>query len=247
MTKTLIKTGIGLSFVLLALVLAYFFPWNQINWGKVSLAQDRSVTVVGTAQSQKTNEIASFTAGVNAVNDNKEKAVAEVNEKVTALIASVKQFGIADKDIKTQNMNIYQNQETYYEDGVQKQRLGQWNVSNSVEVTLREVARAQELTDILSKSNANNVYGPNFSLDDGNNAETGLTEAALKDAREKAEVIAKASGAKLGKVVTVTEGGVSTQYPVFAMKDSAMGGGGSPVEVGSTTVSKSITVTFELK
>jgi len=235
MNKLLIPSTTLFGIVVLVAGLLYFSPWKV-----------RTVTVTGSAQSQKTNEMASYTAGVNAVNDSKEKAVAEVNEKVTALVQSIKQFGIADKDIKTQNLNIYQNQETYYEDGVQKQRLGQWNVNNSIEITLREIGKAQELTDLLSKSGANNVYGPNFSLDESNSKDTGLTELAIKDAREKADVIAKASGAKLGEVVEVVEGGISTNYPMYAAKADGMGGG-APVEVGSTTVSKSVTVTFELR
>ncbi len=240
MNKLLVNTGIGLVFTALILGAIYFIPWT------FGLRQGRTVTVTGMAQSQKTNEIARFTAGVNAVNDNKEKAVAEVGEKVTALIQSVKQFGIADKDIQTQNMNIYQTQEQYYEGGSQKQRLGQWNVSNTIEITLREVGKAQELTDLLSKSGANNVYGPNFSIDEGSNKDMGLTEEAIKDARTKAAAMAQASGAKLGKVLAVSEGGSSANYPVYSMKAEGMGGA-TPVEPGSTTVSKSVTVTFELR
>jgi uncharacterized protein YggE len=241
MTKAFIKLGMGIVGIAGLLAAIYFIPWQ------LSLRQPRSVTVTGTAKSQKNNEIATFTAGVNSVNDDKSKAVAEVNEKVTALVQSVKQFGIADKDIKTQNLNIYQTQEQYYEEGTQKQRLGQWNVGNSIEITLRDVAKAQELTDLLSKSGANNVYGPNFSLDDSQDASSELTAQAVANAREKAEGMAKASGARLGKVVTIADGGAITDSPMYAMKAEGMGGGGSPVEAGSTTVTKTVTVTFELR
>jgi uncharacterized protein YggE len=112
----------------------------------------RSVTVVGEASNQEANQVASYNAGVNAVNDNKDAAIKEVNDKVSAMIESVKGFGIEDKDIKTSNLNIYQNQESFYEEGsgAQKQRLGQWNVSNSVEIKLRDIARASELAELLS-------------------------------------------------------------------------------------------------
>ncbi len=68
----------------------------------------------------------------------------------------------------------------------------------------------------------------------------------MKDAREKAEIMAKASGRKLGKVINISEGqGGSSIYGGLMMADKAMGG--SPVETGSATVSKSLGVVFELK
>jgi uncharacterized protein YggE len=68
-----------------------------------------------------------------------------------------------------------------------------------------------------------------------------------KDAREKATLIAKASGRKLGKVVTVNDGGtVSNIYPMYRSIKAADGmGGGAVSEPGSATVSKSMTVVFE--
>jgi len=73
-----------------------------------------------------------------------------------------------------------------------------------------------------------------------------LFDEAMKNAKEKAEAVAKSSGRKLGKVLSVTEGGTSNAYPVmYAAKDSM--GGGASVEPGSSTVSKSVTVVFELK
>jgi len=73
-----------------------------------------------------------------------------------------------------------------------------------------------------------------------------LYDMAIKDAREKAESIAKASGRTLGKVISVNDGNTSSVYPMYAMKDSA-GGGGAVTEPGSTTVYKNLTVVFELK
>lgn len=232
--------GVWIGGVLVVLGALYFFPW-KITWN-----QPRTITVVGEATNQAANEVATFNAGVSAVNDNKEMAVKEVNNQIAAIIESVKAFGIEEKDIKTQNMNIYQNQETYYDNGTQKQRLGQWNVSNTVEITLRKVDRASELADLLSKSGANNVWGPNFALDASNRASDALTEQAIENAREKADKMATAMGAKLGKVVTVVEGSNGGVVMPYARMEGA-GGGGVPTQAGSTTVSKSVSVTFELK
>jgi hypothetical protein len=84
-------------------------------------------------------------------------------------------------------------------------------------------------------------------LDEDNKAANGLFDEAIKDAKTKAESMAKASGRKLGKVLNVTEGASSSG--VYPMYDRAMGAGGvaAPIEPGSQTVSKTVTVVWELR
>lgn len=240
-----LSVAILVSSVLLVVLVAIggmFLP----SWGKLTFTPPRTVTVVGEAKSQEKSQIAVFSAGVNAFNDDKTTAVNDVNKKVEAIIESVKEFGVAAADVKTQSLNIYQNQEQYYEDGRQKYRAGQWNVSNTVEIRLKDVDRASSLANILTKSGANNVYGPNFTFDDTSEQATALLDSAFKNAKEKAAKVAVSTGKKLGNVISVTEAGASAQQvPMYRMEGG--GGGGAAVEPGSGTVSKSVTVTFEIE
>lgn len=225
--------------IVLVLLLVWIVPWSKINWGRITWQPSEVITVNGEAKTQERNQIASFSAGVMVQNMDKKEAIAEVNTKINDLIKSVKDFGIAEADIKTQSIS-------YYQEPKGGQNPGQWQVSNTIEIILRSVDKATELTDLLSKSGANNVYGPSFGMDDTNKIEKSLYEAAMVDAKEKAESIAKASGRKLGKVLSVSDGGTTNNYPIYAAKlDSGMGG--AATETGSTTVYKSLTVVFELK
>lgn len=229
--------------VALTAIGAQFLP----SWGAIVFKSPKTVTVVGEGKSQEKSQIAVFSAGVSAFSDDKDAAVADVNKKVEAIITSVQEFGVTTADIKTQNLNIYQNQESYYEDGRQKYRPGQWNVSNSVEIKLRDVDRAAALASLLTKSGATNVYGPNFSFDDTSDQSTELFDAAYKNAVEKAQKVAASTGKSLGDVVNVTEAGASVQsVPIYRMEGGG-GGGGGAITPGSGTVIKTVTVTFELK
>jgi len=238
-------TGIVVAAVILAIL--FFFPWKMITWGKIVMSPERMVTVSGYAESKEKNQIANYSAGVNAVKDNKDEAVKEVNDKIAAITQAVKDFGVAVEDIQTQSTSVYQRQETYYDDGVQKSKPGQWDVNNTISITLRDIERAAGLADLLTKSGATNVYGPNFQLDSSKKAEDSLMADAIADAKVKAEAIAKASGTSLDKIISVSEGasnGVS--YPLYAL-DGRGGGGGAAVEPGSTSVSKTVTVVWSLK
>jgi hypothetical protein len=246
MMKNAVMTLFG---VVVVLAVLYFFPWSLITWGKVIMSPERIVTVTGYAESKEKNQIANFNAGVNAVKDNKEEAVKEVNDKINAITQAVKDFGVDPADIRTQSMSVYQRQDSVYESGVQRSRPGQWDVNNTITVTLRDVNRASAMADLLTKSGATNVYGPNFQLDTSAKVEDSLMADAVADAKVKAEAMAKASGTSLDRVVSVVEGssgGVS--YPVmYAAKTDSMGGGGSSLEVGSTKISKTVTVVWSLK
>lgn len=233
-------------FMILLVAAALLVPWRNVNWGKISYVPAETITVTGEAKSFEKNQIASYNAGVDAVNDNKDLAIKDVNDKVGAIIKAVKEFGVSEADIKTQSLNIYQNEEMYYDNGVQKSRKGQWRVNNNIEIILRDVSKASALADTLNNSGATNVNGPNFRMDDTTQAERGLYDVAMKDAREKAEIIAKASGRSLGKVLTVNEGSANGSVVPMSAQDSR-GGGGAPVEVGSGTVYKTLSVSFDMK
>lgn len=241
------KKNIGTTVVtvLVVLGLVYLLPMDMISWGKLEMGMDRTVTVTGQATGQVKNEIASFSAGVTALNESKDEAVAEVNGKVEQMVESVKDFGVDEKDIKTQNLSIFQQEE--YDQQTRKTVKGQWRVSNNVEVILREVDRASELADLLASSGATNVSGPRLRPDENANGEDVLFSAAVADARVKAEKAAVAAGARLGKVISVVEGGSNNVVQPMLELAASGRGGGAPIEPGSTTASKTVTVVFEMK
>jgi len=246
MVKGITKFINGLIVLGLVLALLYLFPWKNITWGKVVMSPERLITVSGYAESAEKNQIARFSAGVNAVKDNKDEAVKEVNGKIDIITKSVKDFGVDVADIQTQSMSVYQRQDTVYEGGVQKSKPGQWDVNNTIEIILRDIERANDLADLLTKGGATNIYGPNFQLDTSKKAEDTLIGQAVADAKVKAEIMAKAAGGTLDKVISISEGsGSSPVYPLYAMSEAK--GGGAAMEPGSTKISKTVTVIWSLK
>ena len=236
--------AIFLSSVSLAIILLvgiFVIPWRGVSWGVLRTLPANTVVVTGEAKTEQQNQIATYTAGASAVNDDKQTAMNEVNRKMDAIVQALMTFGIRAEDMKTQNLNVNQSEESYYQDGVQKSRPGQWRVSNTVEIKLRDVSRAQGLTDILTKSGATNIYGPNYSLDDTNTAANTLMGKALDDAKAKAALMAGSGGRKLGPVVSIVENYTPQTYYGGG---GGIGGGGQP---GTNTVTKTLTVTFELQ
>ncbi|MBU0572285.1 SIMPL domain-containing protein [Patescibacteria group bacterium] len=245
MRKHPVKKIIVFKVALMAILLVgvFLIPWRFVNWGKLEILPASTITVSGEASLEEMSQIASFTAGVTAINDDKETAVDEVNQVIGDVISAVKSFGIAEEDIQTRSLSVHQIQEPFIEDEARRVELGQWSANNTIEVTLRDVDKASALADLLNESGATSVQGPNFSLDDTQESEVVLLEEAINNAREKAEKIAESSGRKLGKIVTVSEG----QQTSGIFKGLEMDTGIAPIEPGTETVYKTVTVTFELR
>src|SRR3989344_7683013 len=106
---------------------------------------DAKVTVIGEAKSEQKTQVATFNAGVMVVLNDKDGAVAEVNSKMELIIKSVKEFGVDANDIKTQSLSIYKQEQP---------TNGEWRISNDISIKLRDIGKASELADLLTKSRA---------------------------------------------------------------------------------------------
>lgn len=237
-------------FTLILLLGIRLMPWDRVNWGKIEMLPGSAITVTGEAKEQVASQIAHFTAGITVTNQDKQTAVNEVNQTMEKIIKVVKDFGISEKDIQTQTVSVHQ-----YEDGPVKiltyppqTRNGgkKWRANNSIEIILRDIDKASELADLLSDTDATNVSGPRFTLDDTQQAEVDLLKSAIDNAREKAKEIAKASDRRLGKVLSVSEGISSRPGPILRTMEIGIDAG-APIEPGTETVYKTVTVIFELK
>ncbi|EKD99931.1 MAG: hypothetical protein ACD_22C00132G0002 [uncultured bacterium] len=214
------------------------------SMGLVSLGKTRTITVKGTASSKIDNQVATFNVGVNVTKAVKTTAVKEMNDRMDNIISSVKNFGILEEDIKTTYISVYQ--QSNWDPTSQKSTLGDWIASSNIDIKLRDTSKADELSALLSSLETDNVYGPNFAVEDENVNDAEILAKAVANATEKAMVIAKANGKNLGSILSITEG--YNAYDSNMYYSEGLGGGGAESMVpGTTDISKTVTVTFSLR
>lgn len=234
--------------VLLALSVAYLFYSGQIHWGSFEITPASTVTVTGTSKLDTSPQVANFTATVSVSNDDKDKATSEVNTKMTDLVNSLKNFGINDSDIQTAQISVYENaQPEIMIYPPRPTNTKKWQASNTITIKLRDTTKTSALSDLLDKSGATGVSGPNFSVEDTKTSDNELLTRAIDDAKSKAQTLAKAGGRTLGRMITVTEGASSQPYPLYAAVGKADSSVSTPVEPGTQTLTKTVTVIFELR
>lgn len=232
--------------VLFAIVAVYLFPWSKIKIGSNPLFPKDTITVTGESQGKQTNQKASFYASISSNNDDKQKALDEVNTKMTSLITELKTLGIPAEDIQTQNLGVNEKPVSY---PVPVDTTKKWTANNTITVTVNDTSKVQGVADLLT-INATNVSGPNYTVDNTTDTQADTLAEAIGNAKKKAEKIAAASGRTLGNAIKIDEGG-NYGYPIPLMERSGTVSSDTktvpPVEPGSQTVYKTVTVTFELK
>lgn len=209
----------------------------------------RTITVVGAGKVFLTPDIAKITVGAEATAPTVSDAKSQVDVQIKAILNALKELGIEDKDIQTSNYSIYFDRNASivkYPEAMPEAQSG-YNVSNTLQVTVRDISTVGDVLDAVIEAGANQVYGIHFTVSENALWEGQAREKAIADARTRAQELAKLSGVELGKVVSVSEViGGNTYYPVADRAAYGMGGG-SDIAVGELEMSTQVQVIFEIK
>jgi len=222
--------------------IAVWQPWKGTN---------RTINVTAEGKTKGVPDVSKITAGVEVTKATANEAQTEATIKLEKIIQAVKDKGVADKDIQTQAVST----SPKYDYQGNMAVTGYYGRAMAT-ITVRDMAKADEILGALTPAGANSVYGPQLTFSDEmlKSLEDQARESAVKNAKEKAEKLALASGAKIGKVVSIEEqpsGGI--YYPVFAAESAAdlkSAAGGAPVnaiEPGENDITISVNVTYSLR
>ncbi len=208
--------------------------------------QDRAaqITVRGSGSVQARPDTLVINIGVTQQEQTVNTAQSKVSEVMGQMEEKLKAAGVAEQDYRTTVYNVEPVMDFSAAEKGQPSpgTLVGFRVTNMLEVTLRDPARAPELIDALTSAGANTIYGINYTLADAETLAKQAYDEAVKDAEERAERLATLSGQKLGRIVSISEASAAVPGPVYGEKGAAGGGGFAP---GQQTVQVDVIVTYE--
>ncbi len=215
-------------------------------------ATNRTITVVGRGEVKAAPDIARVNLGVEVTAPTVTAAMDDGEQRMKDVLAALKAAGIAAKDIQTSNFSINferQNPEPRVESapGVTNTVEGVYRVNNMVQVTLRDMTAVGDVIDAAAKSGANNVWGVSFELENTDKLEAQAREAAVTNARARAESLAELNGVKVGEVIAISEVIGASPAPMFDEAARAMGGGGVSVEPGEVSFSTQLQIVYGIQ
>lgn len=192
-------------------------------------------------------DMAMITLGVMTEGKTAAEAMAANATRMTAVVASLKKAGIAEKDIQTSNLNL--NPQYRYEENKPPILVG-YQVSNQVSVRVLDLKKLGAAVDATVNAGANQVHGISFGLVDPTAAENAAREAAVKALTAKADLYAKATGHRVSRLVSLSEGGGYTPRPPMPMMEMQAARGfakdSTPVQGGELTVRIDISGLYEV-
>ena len=156
---------------------------------------------------------------------------------MTSVLAAIKDAGIADKDVQTSRLSL---QPQYDPNKAGAAHLLGFQVTNQVTVKIHDIDNLPVILDRAIAAGANEMSGIEFLVSEQSKLLDQARDEAIADARRKAEIYAHAAGAKVGHVVSITEGGGAA--PPIA-RDARRRRSG---RAGRADAARQVTVSYEL-
>ena len=203
-------------------------------------AAERTVTVTGEA----TVGVAPDTAVIRIGVSSQEKTAREAGEanarQMTSVLAAIKASGIAERDIQTSRLSL---QPQYDPNKGGTARLTGFQATNQVTVRIRDIDSLPTVLDRAIGAGANEMSGIEFVVSEQSKLLDQARDDAIADARRKAELYARAAGAKVGQVVSISEEGPAPPQP---RPMQAVRAGAVPVAPGEQTLRAVVSVSYQL-
>ena len=212
-------------------------------------APEHTISVSGTGRVILAPDVADLRLGVSIQRTTVKAARADAATAMTAVIAALKNAGIADKDIQTSAISLQPQYD--YSNNSSQPRLTGYFFSNSVAATIRDLDKLGDAIDGALAAGATTLDSVSFRVDDQTKAESQARAAAMADARKKADALASAAGVTISGVSSISETIAPTPYPIMYGATDAAGAAApksvaTPVQVGTNEVDVTVAVTYRI-
>lgn len=222
-----------------------------------------TIVVSGDGEVYASPDIASLSFSVRDTKKTVAEAQAEVEKKIAASLAFLKESGVDEKDVQTTGTTFYPQYQYYdntcridvgldysYCPPAKAPVITGYEMSETVSVKVRAIDNVGKLIAGLGNIGVTDLSGPNFAIDNEDVLKEEARGEAIAKAKAKAEALAKDLGVRLGDIVSFSESGNS---PVYYYGKAEMGmGGAAPmadmsVSQGENKVVSNVTITYEIR
>lgn len=221
----------------------------------VASAQERPreavIMVSGEGEAKLAPDMAIMSLAVVKQAETAEKALADNNSAMAAVLADLKGTGIEERDLQTSGFSIapQYRQDKKADGSFEPPVIVGYQVTNSLTLRIRDLAKLGEVIDRSVKLGINQGGEINFTNDDPDAAIAAARKAAMEEAVAKAKTLTEAAGVSLGRVIEISENFARPMpqqlyrvaaAPMMKEADSV------PIASGENTYTVTVNVTFGL-
>ena len=160
--------------------------------------------ISATGEVTRVPDVAIITAGVVSRAASATAAMQDSADRMQKVLGALKRAGVDDRDMQTSSVSL--SPEYRYPENQTPQLVG-YTGSNQLTIKFRDIRNSGKILDALVNQGANQINGPNLTID---KPEAALDEAranAIAMGRARAELYARSLGLRIVRVVSVSESG----------------------------------------
>jgi uncharacterized protein len=251
-----------LGTVLLAMVIAALGAYSVLTMRTAEITEKMpaNISITGEGEVKVKPDVAQFYFSVTADGKTADEAQKASADKINAVLGFLKEQGVSEADIKTDNYNLFP--KVTYDYGTEpcdwncppaKEIPDGFEVSQSVSVKVRDLSKSGPLLAGVGERGATGISSLGFVIDDEKPSKEQARDLAIADAKAKADKVAEQFGLRVVRMTSYyeSEGYYGEPYysPAYEgdmmMKSEA---GGSPeVPPGEQKITATVNVSFEMK
>ena len=202
--------------------------------------------ITATGEVTRVPDVAIISAGVVSRAATASAAIQDAANRIDRVLAALKRAGVADRDMQTGSISL--NPEYRYPENQSPQLTG-YTASNTLTIRFRDIRSSGKILDTLVAEGANQINGPNLTIDKPEAALDQARANAIAIGRARADLYARSLGMRLVRVVSVSEnGGYAVPPPAPPpMMMAAQSRASTTIEPGEQKLQVSVAMTFELQ
>ena len=210
-------------------------------------SQQEGIWVTGRGEVSAVPDIATLRLGIEAQEATVAEAQSQAAEAMDRVMTALTDNGVAKKDIQTQYFSI--RQVTRWDRVKEEEIVIGYRVTNIVTAKIRDIDKAGSIIDAVAEAGGDltRIDSISFSVDEPSPYYEQAREAAMADAKAKAEQLAELAGVTLGKPTYISEGS-QIPYPRGMMEEAYAGAADTtPISPGEMEISLRLQVVYAIK
>ncbi len=229
---------------LLALILTLMLALPGLALAETAAADGATITVTGSAVVTLEADYAQVSVGVSTSAKTVDEASKQNAEAIHTVIEALKAAGVKEDDIATSNYSVHAE---YDYSSFSGQKQSGYNVTNQLNVIIRDMEHIGATLDKATAAGANNIYNIQFLSTKADEAQDEATAYAVQDAMRRAKLLAEAAGLNLGSIVSISDSTGGFYVQTRSYKSNLDAAAGNSILPDDASVSANVTIVFELK
>lgn len=213
-------------------------------------AEPNTIAVSGMAEQEVAPDMAYIDVGINVRADDAETARTQEAQIASQIRRALLGLAITDNDLQNTSYYLYQEYKVV-RNGVRT--ADKYVLDSSIKVTVKDLDKLSQVIDNVVEAGATNISNITYALSTQNIIQRQLLATAVKNARDKAAVVANAGSRTLGNMLSADinsfDGGTIVAYGANKLRSTtnlAEDGVATKLSPGKIKLNARVQVVFSL-